>query len=200
MALSMNEKLFVISVIIVLALGYIYYIFKTIFAEKLYIVTPKKDQPFITESDQRPRQITEKNIEHEDRNDSRDVEDPMIYELKRRMLLLFTHPFQFPPILSDFTREYLIGLVVKENKKESYAIDKKVIYMCLRDKNGEYYHVNHLLYVFAHEIAHCLCDSTGHTEEWKTLFEALLKEMTSKGIYNPAIDMPNEYCGIKKNN
>ena len=48
--------------------------------------------------------------------------------------------------------------------------------MCLKDSDGNYYDDNSLMFVLLHEIAHVICKSIGHTDEFHKIFEDLLKE------------------------
>ena len=83
-----------------------------------------------------------------------------------------------------------------EDPEASYTLDKEDIYLCLRDETGKLYDDNTLIYVIIHECAHALCSSTGHTEEWSTIFEELLRRATSLGIYNPNQPIVKNYCGV----
>lgn len=106
-------------------------------------------------------------------------DDPMLYKLKHIMEPL--HP------------EVKNLKLYKGNK--SYTINKKKIYLCLRDKNGEYYPINMLLYVLIHEFAHYLNkDDIGHTEKFHKIFEQLLDKAYELGIYNPSIPPLDNYC------
>lgn len=88
--------------------------------------------------------------------------------------------------------------VMKEIKiyrgEKSYTINKKKVYLCLKDEKGEYYTDNMLIFVFAHEIAHVLCDEIGHTEKFHIIFEELIAKLTDSGFYNPSIPIDKEYC------
>ncbi len=78
---------------------------------------------------------------------------------------------------------------------KSYTINKKKIYMCLKDKNGKYYDTNSLMYVLLHELAHVICkDDIGHTDKFFEVFDDLLYKAYTKGIYNPSIPMVQNYC------
>lgn len=106
-------------------------------------------------------------------------DDPMLYTLKR--LIEPLHP------------------VVKNLKlykgDKSYTINKDKIFMCLKDKNGEYYPLNMLLYVLIHELAHRVNDfDVGHTPKFYEIFEQLLQQATELGIYNPSIPVIQNYC------
>lgn len=78
--------------------------------------------------------------------------------------------------------------------EKSYTINKENVYMCLKNNDGDYYDMNTLIYVLAHEIAHVVCEEIGHTDKFHRIFEALLKELTSEGIYNPNLKVKNDYC------
>lgn len=77
---------------------------------------------------------------------------------------------------------------------KSYTINKEKIYLCLKDKNGQYYNENMLTYVFLHEVAHILCDEIGHTEKFSRIFDTLLEKATKLGIYDPNIPIIQDYC------
>jgi hypothetical protein len=76
----------------------------------------------------------------------------------------------------------------------SYTINKEKVYMCLKDKEGEYYHRNFLLMVLIHEISHVLTPEIGHTDLFNEIFQDLLAKATELGIYNPSIPMIQDYC------
>ena len=67
--------------------------------------------------------------------------------------------------------------------------------MCLKDSDGNYYDDNSLMFVLLHEIAHVICKSIGHTDEFHKIFEDLLKEAEKVGIYSSKIPMIKNYCG-----
>lgn len=83
----------------------------------------------------------------------------------------------------------------------SYSLNKHKIYLCLKKKNGEYYDDNMLLFVLAHEIAHCLCPNVGHTKEWQEINDELLHCLIKQGVYKPPdkndlrIPPIMDYCG-----
>ena len=84
---------------------------------------------------------------------------------------------------------------------ETYTEDKSKTYMCLKDKNGNYYPDNMLMYVAIHELAHAISEKidTEHvTSEFHENFKFLLKKAESLGIYDPNIPPIDEYCNIKK--
>lgn len=125
----------------------------------------------------------------------KDSSDPMLTELKRRMQPLFEYP-PLTGLLEPLTRQKLDHVVLKEDNEEAYTLNKKEIFMCLYDEKGKYYHVNNLLFVLAHEIAHSICPEEGHTQLWNDTFNELLNEMIKRGIYNENIPMIENYCGL----
>jgi hypothetical protein len=84
--------------------------------------------------------------------------------------------------------------------KESYTINKKDVYLCLRDENNEYYNENMLIYVTLHEVAHAICDEIGHTQKFHEIFESLLDRAYNMGIYNPSIPIIQDYCQYHNKN
>lgn len=78
---------------------------------------------------------------------------------------------------------------------KSYTINKKHVYICIKDEHGRYYNRNMLVYVICHEFAHVLCDEINHTEKFFLIFEDLLNKATEHGLYNPSIPPLKNYCG-----
>jgi len=105
--------------------------------------------------------------------------DPLLNELKTQLAVL--HP-KFEHV------ELYQG-------DKTYTINKKKVYVCLKDKNGLYYNRNMLVYVICHEYAHVLCDEIGHTKKFFSIFDDLLNQATKKGLYDPSIPPLSEYCG-----
>lgn len=107
---------------------------------------------------------------------------------------------QMDPILSKI-RETLLILEpsVKDLKfyqgKKSYTINKRKVYLCLKDENDEYYHFNMLMYVAIHELGHVLCDEIGHTPKFHRIFRELLEKAEALKIYDPNIPIVMNYCG-----
>ena len=87
--------------------------------------------------------------------------------------------------------------------QETYTEDKFKTYMCLKDKDGNYYPDNMLMYVAIHELAHAISkqvDPNHKTQEFHQNFNYLLNKAKELGIYDPSIPPIEEYCNIKKNN
>lgn len=105
--------------------------------------------------------------------------DPLLSELRQQLSAL--HP-------------RFSNLELYEGKK-SYTLNKKRVYICLKDSNGRYYNRNMLVYVILHEMAHIDCDEIGHTEKFFKLFNTLLQQASAVGLYNPSIPPLKNYCG-----
>ena len=105
--------------------------------------------------------------------------DPMLKEIKQQLLQL--HP--------------LIKNIAFYEGKKSYTINKKKIYLCLRDPvSHEYYPQNMLMYVAIHELAHVLCNEIGHTARFQEIFHELLSQAHEIGIYDPHQPILRDYC------
>lgn len=106
-------------------------------------------------------------------------DDPMLHILKK--ILTPVHP-------------------IFENLKlyradKSYTINKEKTFLCLYDKNGDYYPINMLIYVLLHEVSHSLnTKDIGHTEEFYRIFDGLIEKSIKLGVYNPSIPIIQNYC------
>lgn len=110
-------------------------------------------------------------------------QDPLITKLRQDVL-------QLDPRIADL--EFY-------SSDESYCEDKKRIYLCLRDENGEYYSYNMLMYVVTHELAHALSEGidTKHvTPAFRNKFAELLQKAAELGIYDPSIPLVTHYCHV----
>lgn len=76
----------------------------------------------------------------------------------------------------------------------SYTINKKCVHICLKDKEGNYYSDNMLIYVLAHELAHVICEEIGHTELFNKIFAELKEELENANIYDDNLPLDNNYC------
>ena len=106
-------------------------------------------------------------------------EDPMLYKIRNKMRPL--HP------------EMVDHIILLEDTK-SYTINKKKVYLCLKDENGDYYDDNMLMFVAIHELAHVLCDEIGHTDKFQNIFQDLLNKAADLEIYDPSVAPIQNYC------
>lgn len=77
---------------------------------------------------------------------------------------------------------------------QSFTLNKKKVFLCLRKPNGEYYDMNTLLYVAIHELAHVMVKDIGHTAGFHSKFDELLEEASRKGVWNKNIPVAKNYC------
>lgn len=125
-----------------------------------------------------------------------DDSDPKLCELKMIVMPIFKEKsYEYP--LDVLNNHDIFHYVKIYEGKKSYTINKKKIYMCLRDKNGNYYSNNMLIYVLIHEIAHTICEDVGgdsHSEKFWEINDKLIKIAITKGIYDPTIPLIDDYC------
>lgn len=107
------------------------------------------------------------------------INDPVLREIRTQLATI--HP-------SFKTIEVFEG-------DRSYTINKKKIYLCLKDPNGRYYSRNMLVYVLCHEFAHTLCDELNHTDKFYDIFSDVLDKAKKMGLYNENIPLIMDYCG-----
>jgi len=121
-------------------------------------------------------------------------DDPMIFDLIQTIKPVFNDGRKFTGLLEPLNNRNILDEISIYKGDKSYSINKEKIYLCLRNKENDYYNKHTLIYVLAHEISHCICDEIGHTEKFHQIFEELLEEFTKEGIYNPSIIIPEDYC------
>ncbi len=107
---------------------------------------------------------------------------------------------QSDPVLDVLRRVLKPVHPVFENIKlykadKSYTINKEKVFICLKDKNGEYYPLNMLVYVVLHEVAHVLNKDIGHTESFHKVFDNLRMQAFEAGVFNPSIPIIQNYSG-----
>lgn len=105
-------------------------------------------------------------------------DDPMLHILRKR--LMGVHP--------------IVENMNLYKGKKSYTLNKDKIFMCLNDKNGDYYDENTLTYVLLHEMSHKLCDEIGHTEKFHDIFVSLQKRAIDMGVLDPKKQIVKDYC------
>lgn len=86
--------------------------------------------------------------------------------------------------------------------KESVTVDKKKIYICLKDPiTKEFYPFDVLIYVMLHEIAHVQSKTYStktHNVEFEKNFQNLLEDAYSVGILQNDVAVPTNYCSEEK--
>lgn len=79
----------------------------------------------------------------------------------------------------------------------SFTEDKKRIYICLKDKEGNYYEYNDLIHVCLHELAHAFSNTVdyNHTSpEFINNFQYLINRASELNIYDPSKPFVDNYC------
>ncbi|MDB4726463.1 hypothetical protein OAF54_03410 [bacterium] len=88
-------------------------------------------------------------------------------------------------------------LNIRESTK-SETFHKRDIYLCIRDKENNFYDINTIMYVALHELSHVL-DKEGFGHDDNPYFEGVFEETKKKGIdagiYDPKIGLTDGYCG-----
>ena len=126
--------------------------------------------------------------------------DPNIIYLTNIFKNFFNNKNKTWPInLSMLNNRNIMNDVSIYRGNKSYTINKEKIYMCLKDENGDIYPTNMLIYVLAHEFAHVLSQSIGHTDEFNIIFSSLLEELEKDGIYNSNENIIQDYCEKEDN-
>ena len=121
--------------------------------------------------------------------------DPKLHELKSILYPMFNKQNFNDPLLQKLKNGNVLEKIQLYKGEKSYTINKSKVYLCLRDpQTNEYYSNNMLLFVFLHELAHVLCNEIGHTESFQKIFDALLAEATTMGIYDSSIPPLTNYC------
>ncbi len=121
-------------------------------------------------------------------------DDPKLKELKKIFRDFFDQDKYWSGNLAALNNRNIMKETDLYRGDKSYTINKERVYLCLKDEHNEYYNLNMLIYVLAHEYSHVICESIGHTDEFHAIFEELLVELTDAGIYDPSQPILPDYC------
>jgi hypothetical protein len=111
-------------------------------------------------------------------------QDPMIDSIRQDLVKLHPKAKELTYAASD----------------KSFTEDKKDMFLCLKDDNGQYYSRNFLLYVAIHELAHAISksyDDNHNGKEFNENFDMLLEKASRMGIYDKTEHFPDNYCGVE---
>jgi hypothetical protein len=122
--------------------------------------------------------------------------DPKLQELKTLITPLFTDPNKkFTGRLESLNDRDLLSEINLYVGRKSYTINKKNVYMCLKDEKGNYYDNNSLLHVLLHELSHVINTSgIGHGADFQETFNQLIDWAVEKSVYDPTVPMVANYC------
>ena len=125
------------------------------------------------------------------------TEETILEKIKQNIYNLFVNsPHSFTGELSKLNDKDLIrNLKFYTNDSESFTIDKRVIYICVKNhRKKQYYDENLLMYVTLHELSHVICDEIGHTEKFKLIFSGILNYAHNMGYFNYNLPLDQKYC------
>ena len=120
--------------------------------------------------------------------------DPKIEEIKLKIAPLFSKNVKHTGILEVINSRDVMAEIDMYKGNKSYTINKEKVYLCLKDKDGEYYNDNLLIFVTLHELSHVISDTIGHDKKFNNIFDALLKKAAEMNIYNPKLPIDQNYC------
>jgi len=108
--------------------------------------------------------------------------------------LVFDKKYKFSGVLKVLNNRNIMKEVKIAEGSKSFTINKKDVFLCLRDKDGKYYDVNSLMYVALHEMAHVICDEKNHTAKFTTIFKSVLQHASNLGLYDSSKPFVRNYC------
>jgi hypothetical protein len=121
-------------------------------------------------------------------------DEPKLNYLREQFTLFFNKDKTWTNYLSSLNSRNIMNETTLHKGDKSYTINKQKVFMCLLDKNGQYYTDNMLIYVLAHEYSHVIADSIGHTDEFNKIFAQLLDELAREEIYDLYQEIIYDYC------
>ena len=79
-------------------------------------------------------------------------------------------------VISNTNYSKFLRKININESNQSFTLDKKNIFLKLKNDKGEYYNINTLMFVLLHEFTHVVCSETGHTKLFSNIFSKLLKK------------------------
>lgn len=123
--------------------------------------------------------------------------DPLLNKIIDKCTPLFTTEYYNPEVLGvlkPLNRRNILDEISITRGDNSYTINKKKVYICMKNNKGEYYEENMLTYVLLHELAHVICNEVGHTPKFHKIFEKLLERAVALKIYDNSKELIFNYC------
>jgi len=121
-------------------------------------------------------------------------DDPKLTEIKTAIEPLFSKNIKYTGILDVINKRDIFNELSFYKGNKSYTINKEKVFLCLKDKQDNYYDMNTLIFVTLHEISHSLCDEIGHTPKFNKIFDDIIKKATEMKIYDPKKSIVQDYC------
>ena len=125
------------------------------------------------------------------------MKDPLLNKIIIKCKPLFTTEYYNPDVLGvlkHLNKRNILDDITIMRGDNSYTINKRKVYICMKDENGKYYNENMLTYVLLHELAHVICDEVGHTQKFHQIFEKLLERAVALKIYDNSKELIFNYC------
>ena len=119
--------------------------------------------------------------------------------LKLNKLLVEEHPDHIL-IQKKLKKPIILKELPNNSKHIAYTVNKNNMYICLRDKSGEFENqYNRVYFVAMHELAHVITKSVGHTDEYWDNYRLILKTAIDNGLYEYKnyYEEPVEFCNKK---
>lgn len=112
--------------------------------------------------------------------------DPLLIKLENDILTIY------PPY-----RDLNVTIL---GANDSFTENKKKMFICLKNKKGEYYDYNTLIYITLHELSHVLTSTykDSHGEEFTDKFRYLLKSAKDRNLYDDEKPIKYDFCGIEQ--
>ena len=100
-------------------------------------------------------------------------DDPLkVEELKESLKGFLLQDKQWTGYLKDMDGKDIYKKCSICKDHDTYTINKKHIFLCMKDEDDEYYEKHQLMYALLHELGHVLCDEIGHTENTIIFFNS----------------------------
>ena len=125
-------------------------------------------------------------------------DDPKLKEIKDKISPMFSKDIKYSGILEPLNSRDIMNEIELYKGDKSYTINKRKIFLCLFDENGNYYPDMMYIFVLLHELSHCICDEVGHTPKFNKIFDAILEKAAELNIYDPSFPIILDYCMYKK--
>lgn len=118
----------------------------------------------------------------------------IIQIVKDRLCLIFDKKYKFSGVLSVLNQRNVLKEIKIDEGSKSFTINKKDVFLCLKDKQGKYYDINSLMYVALHEMAHVVCAEKNHTALFAKIFKSILQHASNIGLYDSTKPFVKNYC------
>ena len=123
--------------------------------------------------------------------------DPYLYDIVESVKPIFNQHKTFCGPLDMMNDRNVFNEITIKTSSKSYTVNKHTVYICVVDPStNKYYDKNTVVYVLIHELAHVLCDEVGHTDKYRDIFNGLISEATSLGIYDPTAVFDPTYPSV----